>query len=128
MKLFNKLDVHLQSSLLIISIAVITFLASIYCFFISLAEVPLGLLLAGVITSLLHLSTHLFVNLDVRNGTVKYSVISVIIRYVVLITSVVMIGLLYYYWKVKLFNLFAFIGVYTLDVVIFSVLHIKNKN
>ena len=128
MKIFNKLDVHLQSSVLIISIVAIAFLASIYCFFISLAEVPLGLLLAGVITSLLRLSTHLFVNLDVRNGTVKYSVISVIIRYVVLITSVVMIGLLYYYWKVKLFNLFAFIGVYTLDVVIFSILHIKNKN
>ena len=124
----KKVDIHIKAAILIAFIAIIGFAATIYCFFTNYMELPLGILLGGAVMFVLHFITHELVVLDTRKGSAKFTVTAIIIHNVIAIASIVLLGMLYYYWQIIIFNLFAYVGVYTLDVILFAMLHIKDKS
>ncbi len=128
MNFLKSLERNLRVALFITVATLVAFLGSIYCFFVSYAEIPLGILLGGVTMSLLHLLNHIFLRLDTRNGTIKFTLIGIIVRYVVLVGLLVLLAFTYYYWKVRLFNLYAFVGAYTLGFIILLTDYIIYKN
>lgn len=123
----KKADIHIKAALLIAFVSLVGFVATLYCFFTSYMELPLGILLAGAIMFLLHFVTHELVVLDVRRGSAKFTITAIIIHNVIAVASLVLLGMLYYYWQIRLFNIFAYVAVYTIDIIIFAVLHIKEK-
>lgn len=128
MKYIRGLERNLRVSLFISVLTLICFLALSYFFYINLYEVPLGVLLGGIIMSLLHLLNHVLIRLDIRNGTIKFTLISIIVRYFILVGSIILLGFAYYYWNFKYFNLYAFVGAYTLGFLVLIIDYLIFKN
>lgn len=128
MKFFAQIERNLRVSIFVAFFTVLAIVSSIYCYFINLMEVPLGFALGGIVVSLLYLAGHFMYLLDVRNGTAKFSILMVGIRNFVLIGLMILLAFLYYVWDIKLFNLFAFIGIYTAGVIIFVLDHVIFKS
>ena len=118
MKLFKKLDHNLWTALVILVVSLIGFASS--CFLISgeYQDIPFGFLLSGGIISLVHVISYFLALIDLRRGTATFTILSMGIRLVVLITSLLLIILMYYKWDIKLFNVFVFIGIYTLGIIV----------
>ena len=128
MKFLSEIERNLRVAFFVAMLTVVALLSSIYCYFIDLMEVPLGFALGGIIVSSLYLLGHFMYQIDAKNGSIKYSIMMVGIRNIILISSVIVLAFLYYRWGVKLFNIFAYIGIYTGGVIIFVVDHLVFKN
>lgn len=128
MKFLSKLERNLRVSLLVAILTVVVTLSSMFCFFNGYKDIPLGFILGGSVVSLLYLVGHFLYQLDVKNGEVKYSIIMIGIRNFLLIGSIIVLALAYYRWGVKLFNVFAYIGIYTAGIIIFVTDHLIYKN
>ena len=128
MKFLSQIERNLRVALVVSTITLLAIISSIYCIVIGFYEVPLGFALGGVVVSGLYLLGHFLYLLDVRNGSAKYSILMISIRNFVLIGVVILLAFLYYYWNIKLFNLFAFIGIYTVGVLAFVLDHVFYKN
>ena len=128
MKSIFRIERNLRVALFVALLTIVAIISSIYCFFINFMEVPLGFALGGVIVSSLYLVGHFLYQIDVKNGEVKYSILMVGIRNIILISSIIIFALMYYRWGIKLFNIFAYIGIYTGGMIIYVVDHLVVKN
>lgn len=128
MKFIFQIERNLRVALFVALLTLVAIISSIYCFFVNFMEVPLGFALGGVIVSSLYLLGHFLYQIDVKNGEVKYSILMVGIRNIILISSIIILALMYYRWDIKLFNIFAYIGIYTGGVIIYVVDHLVVKN
>lgn len=128
MKFIFQIERNLRVALFVSLLTLVAIVSSIYCFFVNFMEVPLGFALGGVIVSGLYLVGHFLYQIDVKNGEVKYSILMVGIRNIILISSIIIFALMYYRWGIKLFNIFAYIGIYTGGVIIYVVDHLVVKN
>lgn len=128
MKFIFQIERNLRVALFVALLTLVAIISSIYCFFINFMEVPLGFALGGVVVSSLYLLGHFLYQIDVKNGEVKYSILMVGIRNIILISSIIIFALMYYRWGIKLFNIFAYIGIYTGGVIIYVVDHLVVKN
>ncbi len=128
MKSIFQIERNLRVALFVALLTVVAIISSIYCFFINFMEVPLGFALGGVIVSSLYLVGHFLYQIDVKNGEVKYSILMTGIRNIILISSIIISALMYYRWGIKLFNIFAYIGIYTGGMIIYVVDHLVVKN
>ena len=128
MKAIFQIERNLRVALFVALLTLVAIISSIYCFFINFMEVPLGFALGGVVVSSLYLLGHFLYQIDVKNGEVKYSILMVGIRNIILISSIIIFALMYYRWGIKLFNIFAYIGIYTGGVIIYVVDHLVVKN
>lgn len=128
MKFLFKIERNLRVALLVSLITILAIAASSCCFVTGFYEVPLGFALGGAIVSALYLLGHFLYLVDVKNGDVKYSIIMIGIRNIILITSIIIFALMYYRWNIKYFNIFAYIGIYTVGALIFIIDHLVIKN
>ena len=94
MKLFKKLDHNLWTALVVLVVSLIGFVSS--CFLISseYQDIPFGFLLSGGIISLVHVISYFLALIDLRRGTATFTILSMGIRLVVLITSLLLIILI----------------------------------
>ena len=100
MKLFRKLDSHLLTALLVGIISLVGFLSTSFLLTGKYLDIPLGFLLSGGIIA---------------------------IRFVVMLTALLLAFLLYYKWNIRYFNVFVLIGMYMVAVVTFLLINILNK-
>ena len=114
--------------ILVALLTVIAVLSSIFCFFNGYKEIPLGFALGGFVVSLLYVVGHFLYQLDVKNGEVKYSILMIGFRNIIMISTIIVFALMYYRWEIKLFNIFAYIGIYTAGIIIFVIDHLVYKN
>ena len=128
MKFIFQIERNLRVALFVVLLTIVAIISSIYCFFVNFMEVPLGFALGGVVVSSLYLLGHFLYVVDVKNGSVKYSILMVGIRNFILIASIIVLALMYYRWNIKLFNIFAYIGIYTGGVIIYVIDHLVVKN
>ena len=110
MKFLSKIERNLRVALLVGVITVVAIIASSYCFVTKFYEIPLGFALGGAVVSALYLVGHFLYQIDVKNGEVKYSILMIGIRNFILIGSIIVLGLMYYRWDIKYFNLFAYMA------------------
>ena len=118
MNFFKKLGHNLSTALIILVIALIGFASSAFLISTDLRHIPFGFLLSGGILAVIHVLSHLLVKLDERRGSSIFTIISMILRLVIILTSLLLICFMYYRWDIKLFNVFVFVGMYTLGIVV----------
>lgn len=127
MKLIRKLDECLLTATLVGVIAILAFAASSFLLPTDYIHIPLGFIFSGVVISGLYIMSHFLIMIDVRRASAIFSVISIALRLVVITIVLILMGLMYYRWGIKLFNIFTFVGIYTVGVIIFALLHIIRK-
>lgn len=128
MNFLKKLDNSLLTAVIVLTTSIIGFAASSFLITSSNKDIPFGFLLSGGTIALLHVVSSLLVRIDVKRGSSIFSIISIAMRLVVLLTSMIIIMLMSYRWNLKLFNIFVFIGVYTFSVIIYMLTFIFRKN
>ena len=127
MKFFKKLEINLLTSIIVLTISIISFAISSFLLTSVNKDIPLGFIFSGGVISLLYLVAHFLFELDKKEGKALFSILSLIIRLVVIVTSMVMIGLMSYAWDLKIFNLFVFVGVYTFGAITFVLAHVVSR-
>ncbi len=128
MKLLQKLDNNLFTAIAILLSSLVAFGITSFLLAGDYRDIPFGFLFAGGIISLLHITSSFLVKIDIKRGSSVFSILSVVMRLVALITALLIDTLMYYRWNIKLFNVFVFIGVYTFSVIIFMIVTILRKN
>ena len=128
MNFLKKLDQNLLTAIIILVIALIGFGCSSFLIFTDLQHIPFGFLLSGGIIAFIHLISYLLVLLDKRNGTTMFSIVSISMRLVILLGSLLLIVLMYYRWNIKLFNVFVFVGMYTVSIITFCLTFVLSKD
>ena len=89
-------------------------------------ELPFGLLLGGGFGVLSYFVTGLFENK--KDESYKWAVVISILRFVILGILLFLVGLCYYKWEVKIFNIFTVVGGYSLCLVVLIILFVlKDK-
>ena len=127
MSFLKKLDHNLWTALIVTLVAILGFLSS--CFLISsnYQDIPFGFLLSGGIIALIYVGCYFFNLIDKRKGTTIFTIISMSFRLVVLLVSLILIFFMYYRWNIKLFNVFVFIGVYSLSIILLCISFVFRK-
>ena len=128
MKLFKNLSNSYK-------IAILTFLAGLFGFLITcflivenrLIGIPYGFLFSGTVIALLNLLTGLFERVDDKKEVATYTLISIIARFMVIVGIMVLLALMNYRWGVKIFNLFVFVGMYTLSMIFTIITFMKER-
>ena len=127
MNLIGKLGVSLFTAIITFIVSLVAFACSSFLIGTTLQDVPYGFLFAGGVTSCCYLLNHLFTKLDSSRGSATYSLISIIVRFVIQVVVMILIGLMSYQWNIKIFSIFVFVAVYTLGVIVFALAHIYVK-
>ena len=118
MKKIRSLDNSIQVGIWTFVIALLSFLITIFCFFNGQKAIPLGFLLAGVLIGGLSILQGYSKKWDESLSKPAFAIASVIIKFVILAGVMVLLGFMYYSWKIHLFNLYCFIGIYTASILI----------
>ncbi len=123
----RKLERNLLTSIIVAIVSILGFIASSFLIYSESKDIPLGFLLSGGVIGGLYLIAHLLTSKDDEKSSNVRSIISIIIRFVVLVATVILLGFAYYVWDFKYFNVFVFFGVYTFGVIFFVTSHIFLK-
>lgn len=123
----RKLERNLLTSIIVAIVSILGFIASSFLIYSESKDIPLGFLLSGGVIGGLYLVAHLLTSKDDEKSSNVRSIISIIIRFVVLVATVILLGFAYYVWDFKYFNVFVFFGVYTFGVIFFVTSHIFLK-
>lgn len=123
----RKLERNLLTSIIVAIVSILGFIASSFLIYSENKDIPLGFLLSGGVIGGLYLIAHLLTSKDDEKSSNVRSIISIIIRFVVLVATVILLGFAYYVWDFKYFNVFIFFGVYTFGVIFFVTSHIFLK-
>ena len=128
MNFLKKLDHNLLTAIILVSVGLLGFLAS--CFLIStdLQDIPFGFLLAGGFIAVVHVISYLFSIIDRKRATATFTIIAMALRLVLLLLALIFIALMNYEWNIKLFNMFVFVGMYTLGIIVLALTFIFDKD
>ena len=126
MKLLKKLDNELLTALLVFITAILGF--AVTSFLISThVDIPLGFVLSGGIIAFIYVLSSILKSIDERRGSSVFSIIAIILRSVLTLTSLLLLALMYYKWDIKLFNIFVFVGMYSFGIIIYMIIYIVSK-
>lgn len=124
---FGLLNNSYKVGIITLLTSLLGFLATIFLFFMGYKDIPLGIILGGCVIGGLNLLSGFLETIDQKNKTIKFSIMMVIIRFVVIVSLSVVLALMYYRWEIKLFNIFAFVGVYTVSAIITGIVYFKER-
>ena len=123
MKINNSNSINLKISFINLIITLAIFAVAIVFFFFKLMEIPLGILLGGLFGSFFY---YLIYKFEERKITLTIILIIVKSLFYILIT----VGLCFLYYKanVRVFNPFAFMGMYLVPTILLIVFKGKEKD
>ena len=127
MKLLSKCTKSTKIAFYLALVSLCAFILLIPCFFFNLMDVPLGVIFGGTIISLTYLLEGIAENVDNKKGTVTLTIIMIAVKLLIIGASLVIICFMYYRWGLPIFNPFAYVGVYTLAIIINVIVHIKER-
>lgn len=103
------------------------FTLTIPFYFFSLMEIPQGILLGGITGAIIYIFLGLFSNPEKPKKTIVFTVVTMIIRLLVIAGILFLVGWLYYGLGFKAFNIFAVAGGYFIPLVIHVILVRKER-
>ena len=127
MKFLDKYNNSIKIAFLTMAISIVVFILMIPCFFFHLKDVPLGVIFGGAVISLTYLLTGLAEKKDEERGTLRLTIVMVAAKFIITAAILVVICFMYFKWGLPIFNPFAYIGVYTLALLINVIVHIKER-
>ena len=127
MRFFQEANNSIKTALLTYVITLIATLSTIFLFFQGLMDIPLGILLGGSIFGTLSLISGLVEKKDEDRKTPIYSIVLIGVRFLLLIAITIVIAFMYYRWNLPIFNVFAFVGAYTVSIIIMIIVYLIYK-
>ena len=121
-KWFDKLNIYFKCSILSAIFLLLSTISLPLFNHFNLLEIPLGYLLGSAFGILIY-----FVNglLEEKNKqTYKWAVVFITFRYFLFALFLILLGLCYYYWEIRIFNLFAFASGYVTCIIISLILYL----
>ncbi len=128
MNFVRKLDNTLLTSIITFIVAIVAFGATSFLLSSIYLDIPLGFALSGGVVAITYVITYLLSRLDEGKENAIWSIIAIIVRFILFAGSLVLLALAYYRWGVKLFNIFTYVGVYTFSVATYSLTFVIRKN
>lgn len=123
---FEKLNIYHKCSVLSGLFLIVLSLALIPLYFFNYMDIPLGFMLGGSYGILIYFITGILENK--RDEHYKWAVVISFLRYLLFATLLVLVGLCYYKWDIKIFNIFSVVGGYLICLAVFIILFvIKSK-
>ena len=104
---FASLNNSLKVGILTILVSLIGLLATFFLFFNDYKDIPLGIILGGIVIGGLNLLSGWIESLDEKRKSTNLSIIMIIVRFVIIISVMLLIAFMYYRWGHKLFNIFS---------------------
>ena len=127
MKLFRSLNNSLKTGIITMLVALVGFLGTLFLLFNGHKDIPLGIALGGVVIGGLNILSGLLEKKDEAKASSIRTFIAIGLRLAVIVVMMIIIALMYYRWDLPLFNIFAFVGVYTVSVIVLVVLFLKER-
>ena len=87
-------------------------------FFFSLMEIPLGIALGGSVGILNYFILGLIDDKEYKKANLVLTIVTIIVRFLVIAGVLVLVGFLYYKLSIKLFNIFAVAGSYFISFIV----------
>ena len=127
MRFFQEANNSIKTALLTYVLTLIATLSTLFLFFQGLMDIPLGILLGGSIFGTLSLISGLVEKKDEDRKTPIYSIVLIGVRFLLLIAITIVIAFMYYRWNLPIFNIFAFVGAYTVSIIIMIIVYLIYK-
>ena len=115
---YKNLDIYIKTCVTTALVSLIVFLGCIPLYFYNLGEIPNGIALGGAVSALLFL----LYEVGKDSPRLKGTIILNIIRFGLVIALLFVTTFLYYKLEIKIFNVFAVVGIFFASTIIFVVL------
>ena len=127
MKFFKQLNNSIKEAILTYLISIVGFLILLFLIFTGHKDIPLGIIFAGGVIGTVNLIAGLIENsIDNKEGAV-ISVVFIGVRMFIILGVMVLIALMYYRWGMPYFNIFAYVAIYTISIVITIIISLKER-
>ena len=127
MRLFKEANNSIKTAFITYLVTFVATLSTIFLFFQGMMDIPLGILLGGGVFGTLSLVSGLLEKKDDERTTPIYSIIMIGVRFLLLIGITIIIAFMYYRWNLPIFNVFAFVGTYTVSIVVMVIIYLIYK-
>lgn len=126
---FKHLRLTYQIGFLTLALTIVSFLATLFLIYQRRADIPLGLLFGGIVFSVLSFLQGFGEHLDDAKGnnSMVYTLVMMVLRFIVIITLPILIAFMYYRWNAPYFNIFSFVGIYTAKLLITVLVYLLDK-
>lgn len=127
MRFFLSANNPIKTAIVTYLLTLIGLLSTIFLFFKGMMDIPLGILLGGGVFGTLTLISGMLEKKDEERKTPIYSIILIGVRFLLLILLTIIIALMYYRWNLPIFNVFAFVGAYTVSIIAMVIIYLIYK-
>jgi hypothetical protein len=115
---YAHLNSNLKTVVWSIIVVAILVIALSPLFFFSLMEIPLGIALGGSVGILNYLILGLIDDKEYKKVNLVLTIVTIIVRFLVIAGVLILVGFLYYKLNIKLFNIFAVAGSYFISFIV----------
>ena len=127
MRFFQEVNNSIKTAFITYAVTLIATLSTIFLFFQGMMDIPLGILLGGGLFGTLSLVSGFLEKKDEDRKTPIYSIVLIGVRFLLLIAITIVIAFMYYRWNLPIFNIFAFVGTYTVSIIVMIIVYLIYK-
>ena len=127
MRFFQEANNSIKTAFITYAVTLIATLSTIFLFFQGMMDIPLGILLGGGLFGTLSLVSGFLEKKDEDRKTPIYSIVLIGVRFLLLIAVTIVIAFMYYRWNLPIFNIFAFVGAYTISIIVMIIVYLIYK-
>ena len=127
MRFFQEANNSIKTALITFLLTLVATLSTLFLFFKGMMDIPLGIMLGGGVYGVLSLTSGLLEKKDEERKTPIYSIILIGVRFLLLIGLTIIIAFMYYRWNLPIFNVFAFVGTYTVMTIAMVIIYLIYK-
>ena len=121
-KWFGKLNIYFKCSILSAIFLLLGALSLPIFNIFHLLEIPLGYILGSGFGIVIYFVNGLLE--EKNNQTYKWAVVFITLRYFLFALFLILLGLCYYYWEIRIFNLISFVGGYVTCIIISIIIYL----
>ena len=127
MRFFQEVNNSIKTAFITYAVTLIATLSTIFLFFQGMMDIPLVILLGGGLFGTLSLVSGFLEKKDEDRKTPIYSIVLIGVRFLLLIAVTIVIAFMYYRWNLPIFNIFAFVGAYTVSIIVMIIVYLIYK-
>lgn len=124
---FNKLNIYFRVTICSLILLVLFTIALTFLFFIGHLDIPLGLILGACINIVGYFALGLLEQKAKKNSKGIGNIIVTVSRFIILASTIVLVGWLYYEQNVQIFNIFSLVGGYLYPLIVLLILTVLQK-
>ncbi|MDD3068752.1 MAG: hypothetical protein PHR89_00880 [Bacilli bacterium] len=124
---FNKLNIYFRVTIYSLILLVLFTMALTFLFFIGHLDIPLGLILGACINIVGYFALGLLEQKAKKNSKGIGNIIVTVSRFIILASTIVLVGWLYYEQNVQIFNIFSLVGGYLYPLIVLLILTVLQK-